>query len=126
MPPHELFAEQLLSVLTGERPVHWMLGRTVGEAYEQLIQLAPANPLRVAGNALRTGGRPARPVLRRCEGRPLRPGVVEAYACVDCGDRVRAMAFRLEQGEDRRGRCAAVELGAPPRAGSAQHASARP
>ncbi|MFG3506449.1 Rv3235 family protein [Streptomyces sp. NPDC047821] len=100
--PQHLFAERLLAVLSGERPVHWMLGRTVGEAYDQLIRLAPTTPLRVHG---------VRPVVRRCGGFPLRPGVIEAYASIAAGDRVRAMAFRLEQGPDRRWRCAAVELG---------------
>ncbi|UUS31351.1 Rv3235 family protein [Streptomyces changanensis] len=111
LPPHVLFAERLLAVLTGERPVHWMLGQTIGEAYEQLIRLAPANPLRAAGVAGPSPGRHARPVLRHCAGSPLRPGVVEAYASVTAGGRVRAMAFRLELGADRRWRCAAVELG---------------
>lgn len=102
LPPHVLFAERLLAVLSGERPVHWMLGQTVGEAYDQLIRLAPATPLRARG---------ARPVIRRCGGFPLRPGVVEAYASIAAGEQVRAMAFRLEQGTDRKWRCAAVELG---------------
>ncbi|GGQ30400.1 Rv3235 family protein [Streptomyces roseolilacinus] len=106
LPPHVVFAERLLAVLTGERPVHWMLGQTIGEAYEQLIRLAPDNPLRPAGAPRRT-----RPVLRRCGAAPLRPGVIEAYASVVAGARVRAMAFRLEQGPDRRWRCAAVDLG---------------
>ncbi|MDT9681324.1 Rv3235 family protein [Streptomyces sp. TRM76323] len=105
MPPHVVFAERLLAVLTGERPVHWMLGRTIGDAYEQLVRLAPDNPLRPAA------ARRARPVLRHCGGVPLRPGVVEAYASVVTDARVRAMAFRLEQGPDRRWRCAAVDLG---------------
>ncbi|MER7108117.1 Rv3235 family protein [Streptomyces sp. NPDC000229] len=102
LPPHILFAERLLAVLSGERPVHWMLGQTVGEAYDQLISLAPATPLRARG---------ARPVIRRCGGFPLRPGVVEAFASIAAGEQVRAMAFRLEQGADRKWRCAAVELG---------------
>ncbi|WP_372500016.1 Rv3235 family protein [Streptomyces sudanensis] len=106
LPPHVVFAERLLAVLTGERPVHWMLGQTIGEAYEQLIRLAPDNPLRSAEPARRT-----RPVLRRCAGVPPRPGVIEAYATVATGLRVRAMAFRLEQGPDGRWRCAAVDLG---------------
>ncbi|MFV0129627.1 Rv3235 family protein [Streptomyces sp. HMX112] len=103
LPPHLVFAERLLAVLSGERPVHWMLGQTVGEAYDQLIRLAPATPLRARDGA--------RPVLRRCGGHPLRPGVVEAFASVTAGEQVRAMAFRLEQGADRKWRCAAVELG---------------
>ncbi|MGW6457894.1 Rv3235 family protein, partial [Streptomyces sp. NPDC055078] len=29
--PHYWFADRLLAVLSGQRPVHWMLGHTVGE-----------------------------------------------------------------------------------------------
>ncbi|MEU5981778.1 Rv3235 family protein [Streptomyces sp. NPDC047434] len=101
LPPHAVFAERLLAVLSGERPVHWMLGQTVGEAYEQLVRLAPETPLRSGG---------ARPVLRRCAAHPPRTGVVEAFASIAVGERVRAMAFRLERGADGRWRCAAVEL----------------
>ncbi|MFW3460009.1 Rv3235 family protein [Streptomyces microflavus] len=43
--------------------------------------------------------------------RPARQRVVEAFASITAGDRVQAMAFRLEQGPDQRWRCAAVELG---------------
>ncbi|MFI8289629.1 Rv3235 family protein [Streptomyces sp. NPDC085614] len=101
LPPHAVFAERLLAVLSGDRPVHWMLGQTVGEAYEQLVRLAPETPLRSGG---------ARPVLRRCAVHPPRTGVVEAFASIAVGERVRAMAFRLERGADGRWRCAAVEL----------------
>ncbi|MFD8639779.1 Rv3235 family protein [Streptomyces zaomyceticus] len=102
LPPHTVFAERLLAVFSGERPVHWMLGHTVGEAYEQLVRIAPETPLRSLG---------PRPVVRRCsaqvhEGR----AVVEAFATIATGPRVRAMAFRLERGADHRWRCAAVEL----------------
>ncbi|WP_245685113.1 Rv3235 family protein [Streptomyces exfoliatus] len=102
LPPHTVFAERLLAVLSGERPVHWMLGHTVGEAYEQLVRIAPETPLRSLG---------PRPVLRRCSvqvdaGRTA----VEAFATIATGPRVRAMAFRLERGADQRWRCAAVEL----------------
>nr|WP_229833301.1 Rv3235 family protein [Streptomyces purpureus] len=78
-----------------------MLGQTVGEAYEQLVLLAPGAPFR---------GRGRRPVVHRCGAFPLRPGIVEAYATIATGERMRAMAFRLELGSDRRWRCAAVEL----------------
>ncbi|MFB7373283.1 Rv3235 family protein [Streptomyces sp. NPDC056222] len=101
LPPHALFAERLLAVLSGERPVHWMLGMTVGEAYEQLVQLAPDTPFRSLG---------ARPVLRTCRFHPPRTDAVEVCATVATGERIRAMAFRLERGADRRWRCAAVEL----------------
>ncbi|MER5890488.1 Rv3235 family protein [Streptomyces sp. NPDC001941] len=100
--PHEVFAERLLAVLSGARPVHWMIGRAVGDAYEQLVRLAPATPLRTRG---------ARPVIRRCKGFNPRRGVVEAFATVAAGDQVRAMAFRLELGADLKWRCTAVELG---------------
>ncbi|MFD5781296.1 Rv3235 family protein [Streptomyces sp. NPDC126933] len=102
IPPQELFAERLLAVLSGHRPVHWMLGQTVGQAYEQLVRLAPGTPLRARG---------VRPVIRTCRGFQPRPGVVEASASIAAGEQVRAMAFRLEQGADLRWRCAAVELG---------------
>ncbi|MEU5975197.1 Rv3235 family protein [Streptomyces sp. NPDC047315] len=102
--PHYWFAERLLAVLSGQRPVHWMLGHTIGEAYEQLVRLAPGAPLRPGERVM--------PVVRHCgEFRPG-PGVIEAFARISAGDRVHAMAFRLEQGpDDRRWRCSAVELG---------------
>ncbi|MFF0274640.1 Rv3235 family protein [Streptomyces sp. NPDC014891] len=110
LPPHTVFAERLLAVLSGERPVHWMLGHTVGEAYEQLVRIAPGTPLRSLG---------PRPVLRRCSVQVDEDrSAVEAFASIATGARVRAMAFRLERGEDLRWRCAAVELdglGTPPR-----------
>ncbi|WP_406344229.1 Rv3235 family protein [Streptomyces sp. NBC_00648] len=99
--PRYWFAERLLAVLSGHRPVHWMLGHTVGEAYEQLVLLAPASPLRASG----------RPVVRHCDEYVPQPGVIEAFARIGAGDHVRAMAFRLEQGADLRWRCAAVEVG---------------
>ncbi|MFE9397565.1 Rv3235 family protein [Streptomyces flavidovirens] len=108
--PHEQFAERLLAVLSGRRPVHWMLGHTIGEAYEQLVQLAPRTPLRTRGTL---------PVVRTCGGFHPRPGVVEAFASIAAGEQVRAMAFRLEQGRDLRWRCAAVELGGTPAAACA-------
>ncbi|MFF4170003.1 Rv3235 family protein [Streptomyces sp. NPDC001744] len=102
LPPHTVFAERLLAVLSGERPVHWMLGHTLGDAYEQLVRLAPGTPLRSLG---------PRPVLRRCSVQPHpSQGAVEAFATIATGTRVRAMAFRLERGDDQRWRCAAVEL----------------
>ncbi|MFE3324508.1 Rv3235 family protein [Streptomyces sp. NPDC059176] len=100
--PRYWFAERLLSVLSGHRPVHWMLGHTIGDAYESLVRLAPATPLRSNG---------PRPVVRHCDEYVPRPGVIEAFARIATGDRVRAMAFRLERGHDLRWRCAAVELG---------------
>ncbi|MFG2332335.1 Rv3235 family protein [Streptomyces sp. NPDC048604] len=105
LPPYALFAERLLAVLSGERPVHWMLGQTVGPAYEQLVRLAPDVPF---------GG--VRPVLRRCRVQ-ADTTVMEVSAIVAAGERVRAMAFRLERpAPDHRWRCSAVELDdLPPR-----------
>ncbi|UYQ62421.1 Rv3235 family protein [Streptomyces peucetius] len=101
--PHYWFADRLLAVLSGRRPVHWMLGHTIGEAYEQLVRLAPGAPLRPADRMM--------PVVRHCGEFQPGPGVIEAFARIGSGDRVSAMAFRLEQGADLRWRCAAVELG---------------
>ncbi|MEU5402064.1 Rv3235 family protein [Streptomyces sp. NPDC005963] len=101
--PHYWFADRLLAVLSGQRPVHWMLGHTIGEAYEQLVRLAPGAPLRPADRVT--------PVVRHCGEFHPGPGVIEAFARIGSGDRVSAMAFRLEQGADQRWRCAAVELG---------------
>ncbi|MEV7613565.1 Rv3235 family protein [Streptomyces sp. NPDC089799] len=102
--PHYWFAEALLAVLSGQRPVHFLLGHTVGPAYEQLITLTQEGLPRHG----------FRPVLRHC-GRFLpRAGVIEAFARVAVGDRVTAMAFRLERGQDLRWRCAAVEIAPRP------------
>ncbi|MFJ6939522.1 Rv3235 family protein [Streptomyces sp. NPDC101132] len=101
--PHQWFAERLLAVLSGQCPVHRMLGHTIGEAYEQLVVLAPGAPLRPAARV--------RPVVRYCDiGMPA-PDVIEAFARIAAGDRLSAMAFRLERGRDLRWRCAAVEIG---------------
>lgn len=102
--PHYWFAHRLLLTLSGQRPVHTLLGHALPDAYDQLIALAPCAPLRpVAGCAA--------PVVRRCgEYRP-RHGVIEAFARISSADRLSALAFRLELGADARWRCAAVDLG---------------
>ncbi|GHA71294.1 hypothetical protein GCM10010305_12300 [Streptomyces termitum] len=103
LPAHTAFAERLLAVLSGERPVHSMLGHTVGEAYDQLVRLAPRTPP--------PRGLGPRPVLRRCAAQPhAGDTVLEVFASLATGTRVRALAFRLERGTDHRWRCAAVEL----------------
>nr|WP_308290046.1 Rv3235 family protein [Streptomyces cylindrosporus] len=106
--PTDLFADRLLAVLSGQRPVHWMLRHTVGRAYDELAWLAERGPLRTRG---------ARPVVRDIGYCVPRPGAIEAFARIGAGDQLRAMAFRLEQGPDLRWRCTAVELGGarPPR-----------
>ncbi|WP_234365562.1 Rv3235 family protein [Streptomyces sp. RTd22] len=102
--PHYWFAHRLLLTLSGQRPVHTLLGHALPDAYDQLIALAPRAPLRPAAGC-------AAPVVRRCgEYRP-RHGVIEAFARIASADRLSALAFRLELGADARWRCAAVDLG---------------
>ncbi|MEU6368548.1 Rv3235 family protein [Streptomyces sp. NPDC046931] len=102
--PTDLFADRLLSVLSGQRPVHSMLRHTVGRAYDELARLAERGPLRTRGT---------RPVVRDIGYYVPRPGAIEAFARIGAGDQLRAMAFRLECGSDHRWRCTAVELGGP-------------
>ncbi|MBV7698983.1 Rv3235 family protein [Streptomyces sp. TRM70350] len=102
--PTDLFADRLLLVLSGQRPVHAMLRHTVGPAYDDLARLAEHGPLRTRG---------PRPVIRDIGYFEPRPGAIEAFARIGTGDRLRAMAFRLELGRDHRWRCTAVELGGP-------------
>ncbi|MFC9912569.1 Rv3235 family protein [Streptomyces sp. NPDC059862] len=102
--PTDLFADRLLLVLSGQRPVHAMLRHTAGPAYDELARLAERGPLRTRG---------PRPVVRDVGYYEPRPGAIEAFARIGAGDRLRAMAFRLELGRDHRWRCTAVELGGP-------------
>ncbi|MFF7282242.1 Rv3235 family protein [Streptomyces griseorubiginosus] len=102
--PTDRFADLLLTVLSGQRPVHSMLRHTAGRAYDELAWLAERGPLRTRGT---------RPVVRDIGYYVPRAGAVEAFARIGAGDQVRAMAFRLEQGQDLRWRCTAVELGGP-------------
>ncbi|WP_330458159.1 Rv3235 family protein [Streptomyces sp. NBC_00820] len=99
--PTDLFADRLLAVLSGQRPVHWMLRHTAGRAYDDLARLAEHSPLRTRG---------IRPVVRDIGYFVPRTGALEVFARITAGDRLRAMAFRLEQGHDLRWRCTAVEL----------------
>ncbi|WP_406501703.1 Rv3235 family protein [Streptomyces sp. NBC_00500] len=102
--PTDLFADRLLAVLSGQRPVHCMLRHTAGRAYDELAWLAERGPLRARGT---------RPVVRDIGYYEPRPGAIEAFARIGAGEQLRAMAFRLEQGPDLRWRCTAVELGGP-------------
>ncbi|WP_460108094.1 Rv3235 family protein [Streptomyces sp. YKOK-J1] len=104
--PTDLFADRLLAVLSGRRPVHWMLRHTAGRAYDELVLLAERGPLRTRGT---------RPVVRDIGYYVPRAGALEVFARIAAGDHLRAMAFRLEQGPDHRWRCTAVELGPRPR-----------
>ncbi|MCF4138619.1 Rv3235 family protein [Streptomyces sp. Tue 6430] len=105
--PTDLFADRLLAVLSGRRPVHSMLRHTLGRAYDDLAHLAESGPLRTT--------RGTQPVVRDIGYYVARPGALEVFARIGAGDRLRAMAFRLERGTDRRWRCTAVELGGPRR-----------
>ncbi|MCY0939096.1 Rv3235 family protein [Streptomyces sp. H34-S4] len=107
--PHHWFAERLLAVLSGRRPVHSLIGHTIGPAYDQLITLAPADPPRERPYDVRR----LSPVIHGCGRFVPGPGVIEAFARIATGDRLTALAFRLEQGPDLRWRCAAVELHGP-------------
>ncbi|MFE9606928.1 Rv3235 family protein [Streptomyces sp. NPDC006012] len=102
--PTDLFADRLLAVLSGQRPVHWMLRHTAGRAYDELARLAERGPLRTRGT---------RPVVRDIGYYVPRRDAIEAFARIGAGDQLRAMAFRLERGPDLRWRCTAVELGGP-------------
>jgi hypothetical protein len=79
-----------------------MLRHTAGRAYDELAWLAERGPLRAHGT---------RPVVRDVGYEVPRPGAIEAFARIGAGDQLRAMAFRLEKGQDLRWRCTAVELG---------------
>ncbi|MEV0177311.1 Rv3235 family protein [Streptomyces sp. NPDC050803] len=105
--PTDVFADRLLAVLSGQRPVHFMLRHTAGRAYDDLAWLAERGPLRTT--------RGTRPVVRDIGYYVPSPGAIEVFARIGAGDRLRAMAFRLEQGRDLRWRCTAVELGGPRR-----------
>ncbi|MFC4329880.1 Rv3235 family protein [Streptomyces andamanensis] len=100
----DLFADRLLAVLSGLRPVHWMLRHTAGQAYDELVRLAAHGPLRARG---------AHPVVRDIGYFEPRPGALEVFARIGAGPQLRALAFRLERGRDRRWRCTAVELALP-------------
>ncbi|WP_246530983.1 Rv3235 family protein [Streptomyces bathyalis] len=98
------FASRLVLVLSGQRPVHSLLGHIRSSAYEELSGLASRAPLRPRG-ADRTS-----PAVLDARGTRPSDGVIEAFARIVTGNRQRAMAFRLELCPDRRWRCAAVEL----------------
>lgn len=101
---HRWFAEQLVLVLSGRRPAHALLGHLRGVAFDQVAALATTTPLVPRGADRRAA------VLASLHARRLGSDVIEACARITTGGRDRAMAFRLEAGEDRRWRCSAVEL----------------
>ncbi|MFF3546757.1 Rv3235 family protein [Streptomyces platensis] len=109
--PHHWFAQQLVLALSGQRPVHALLGHALPAAYDRLAELAPQAPLRPATGPGRRG--PA-PTVRDCGLCRPRRGVIEAFARIAAGERLRALAFRLELGADSRWRCAALDIGPTP------------
>lgn len=88
--------------------MYWLLGHTAGRAYDQLAAFADELPLRHR----------TRPELQACGYCRPAPDVIEAFARVAVGGRLRALAFRLELGPDRRWRCAAVDVGPQTAAGA--------
>ncbi|MEU8685531.1 Rv3235 family protein [Streptomyces sp. NPDC048611] len=109
--PHHWFAQQLVLALSGQRPVHALLGHALPAAYDRLAELAPQAPLRPVPGPGRSG--PA-PTVRDCGLCRPRRGVIEAFARITAGERLRALAFRLELGADSRWRCAALDIGPAP------------
>ena len=102
-PPHptELFAERLVLVLSGQRPIHWVARHIANTAYDELVRLAELNPLRADGR---------RPTVHRIGHYQPHPDAYEVFARVAAGPRLRALAFRLALGADRKWRCTAVEM----------------
>ncbi|MFF4955043.1 Rv3235 family protein [Streptomyces chattanoogensis] len=109
--PHHWFAHQLLLTLSGQLPVHALLRHALPAAYDRLIELAPMAPLRPLA---RPGRAAPLPSLRKCGLCRPRDGVIEAFARIASGDRLRALAFRLELCADTRWRCAAFDIGPMP------------
>ncbi|WP_306333541.1 Rv3235 family protein [Streptomyces sp. KL118A] len=101
-PPHptEVFAERLVLVLSGQRPMHWVARHIANTAFDELARLAELRPLSTDGH---------RPTIHRIGHYQPRPETYEVFARVATGPRLRALAFRLTLGQDRRWRCTAVE-----------------
>ncbi|QES41933.1 hypothetical protein DEJ49_13815 [Streptomyces venezuelae] len=103
-PPHptEIFAERLVLVLSGQRPMHWVARHIANTAFDELARLAELRPLRTDGH---------RPTIHRIGHYQPHPETYEVFARVATGPRLRALAFRLTLGADRKWRCTAVETG---------------
>ncbi|MGW2225344.1 Rv3235 family protein [Streptomyces formicae] len=102
-PPHptELFAERLVLVLSGQRPMHWVARHIANTAFDDLARLAELRPLGTDGGH--------RPTIHRIGHYQPHPETYEVFARVATGPRLRALAFRLHLGTDRKWRCTAVE-----------------
>jgi hypothetical protein len=94
LPPHLWFAQALLDVLTGRRPLTALAGRVRGEAYQRLWQLHAER----CDWRDRAHGRT--PYVRRCRAVATCGGALEVAAVVALDEGVvRAIAFRLEPGD---------------------------
>ncbi|MFI1677315.1 Rv3235 family protein [Streptomyces sp. NPDC020607] len=105
-PPHptEIFAERLVLVLSGQRPMHWVARHIANTAFDELARLAELRPLCTDGH---------RPTIHRIGHYQPHPETYEVFARIATGPKLRALAFRLTLGADRKWRCTAVETGAP-------------
>ncbi|MEU6124814.1 Rv3235 family protein [Streptomyces sp. NPDC047123] len=101
-PPHptELFAERLVLVLSGQRPMHWVARHVAHTAFDELARLAELRPLCAGGH---------RPAIHRIGHYQPHPEAYEVFVRIAAGPRLHALAFRLTRGADRRWRCTAVE-----------------
>ncbi|QEV18398.1 Rv3235 family protein [Streptomyces alboniger] len=102
-PPHptEVFTERLLLVLSGQRPLYWVARHIANTAFDDLARLAERTPLRANGH---------RPTVHRIGHYQPHPEAYEVFARIATGPRLRALAFRLALGPDRKWRCTAVEM----------------
>ncbi|MEU5778719.1 Rv3235 family protein [Streptomyces venezuelae] len=105
-PPHptEIFAERLVMVLSGQRPMHWVARHIANTAFDELARLAELRPLCTDGH---------RPTIHRIGHYQPQPETYEVFARIATGPRLRALAFRLTLGADRKWRCTAVETEQP-------------
>lgn len=98
LPPHLWFAGRLLDVLTGQRPLTCLAGRVRDEAYQRLWEL------RAARADWRGRARGRTPYVYRCRFFRTAGGALEVAAVVALDhDVFRALAFRLEPGDDESG-----------------------
>ncbi|PRY01524.1 Rv3235 family protein [Allonocardiopsis opalescens] len=94
--PPARFAQAIAEVLAGQRPPEQLTGRISAQAYRRVAA-------RIGIYRART-----RPRLRSTQFHVIKPGTAEMTAVIDCGERTRALALRLER-VDGRWICAAVE-----------------
>lgn len=99
------FAQRLVEVLTGVRPLGQLQRHTTLPAYQQLGTLVRTGALRPRGSAATT-----RPRLGRVYDSAPGPGALEVCVRVELGPRHHMVAFRLEQHRrTEQWQCAAVE-----------------